>query len=125
MKDGDPLFHANHGNLNTASALAATGKFEAARAAMQILQQDGIDLNLSANYLIVPPNLVDTGEVMLSSSALAKRQAGASAPKIVSDSLLQNGLSDPYTGQTVTGSATTWYLAADGEHGQSLQVRYM
>lgn len=134
MRDSVALFHADHSNLNTSSALGTAGKLEAARKAMRILQENGRNLNLSPDFLIVPQALQDTAEVLLNSRLLIGdtvqpennpnyRKIGA----IVSDSRLDNGVTDPTdpTGATVhSGSATTWFLSARAS-AHTIEVGYL
>jgi len=136
MRDSVALFHATHANLSTTAALGTAGKLEAARKAMRIQTENGRNLNPMAKFLIVPPALEDTADVMVNSRLLI---TGESATKpennpnygkglvVVTDARLENGVVDPTdgTGATVrAGSATTWYLAAMAS-AHTIEVGYL
>lgn len=76
MSDGTALFHANHGNLLTASAIDATNLGKA-RAAMR--KQTGLNkkqkLNLMANYLICGPDKETEAQQVLNGVILADQVA--------------------------------------------------
>ncbi len=132
MRDSIALFHANHGNLKTTAALAVA-TLEAARAAVRIQQENGVNLNLMPRYLIVPGQLESTAETLVESNIVvtgsdivrgnfnSNSRAGL---EVVADARLDNGVTDPDTGTTHTGSATTWFLSAPGD-GHTIEVGYI
>lgn len=124
MRDAVALFHANHGNLSTSSALNGTN-LAAVRKKMRILQENGRNLDLAVKYLIVPPALEDTADTLVTSRALITGENSTQPEKNpnygkgiipVTDARLENGVTDPTdgTGGTVNaGSASTWFVAAE------------
>lgn len=120
MRDGTALFHANHGNLETTSALNAA-KLALAETNMSSQSENGRSINTMMQYLIVPRHLRFTARQLVNSAELrnttANTQEGTANPhqgefSIVSDPRLANGVTDPDTGTTYAGSTTTWYGAA-------------
>lgn len=123
MRDGTALFHADHGNL-TGSAALDGANLKSARKAMRIQQENGRNLDIKAKFLIVPPELEDTADVLVKSRVLitgedsTQPENNPNAGKglvVVADPRLENGVTDPTdgTGGTVhAGSATTWFMSA-------------
>jgi len=73
MADGNPVFHAAHGNLAASGAAVAEDKLSAARLAMRS-QTDpaGKKINVAAKFLLVAPKLETTAEKVLATIAAAK-----------------------------------------------------
>jgi ATP-dependent Clp endopeptidase proteolytic subunit ClpP len=121
MQDGVALFHANHKNLGTAAA-PTTASLDAARAAMA-LQRDpdnlAAALNISPKYFLVPVALQGTANQLMASqtepgqanAALANRVAGMAT--VVADARLD------------IASATAWYLSADPNSTDTIEVTYL
>lgn len=68
MSDGNPVFHASHGNLGTGGAAAAitTASVSAGRAAMRKQKSlDGHTLNIVPNILLVGPNKETEAEMFV------------------------------------------------------------
>lgn len=120
------LFNATDGNLDTTAALAID-KLKAAVSAMMLFQDNGVNLNIKATHLIVPPTLIYTARELVQSATVIIARAGttdavsergtlntlqADQLQIVSDGRLENGVTDPDSGTTHSGSATTWFLAS-------------
>lgn len=132
MRDGAALFVAGHNNLKTTAALAVA-TLEAARAAMLIQTENGVNLNIMPKYLIVPGQLQATAETLVESSVVV---SGNTTPRgdynsnsragliVVPDARLDNGVVDPSSGTTYSGSATTWFLSAAGT-GRTIEVGYI
>ena len=120
MADAVALFHANHSNLPTGAALSAAS-VGGARALMR-KQKDGgnnATLNISPSYLLVPVSLADDASVLMSSETdfsqtnSKKPNAVRNAATIVSDARLD------------VASATAWYLAADPNVTDTVEVAYL
>ncbi len=120
MRDGVPLFHATHGNLETTSPLNA-GKLQTAKANMTTQTENGRSIQNAMRYLIVPENLEFTARQLVTSAELrnttANTQEGTANPhqgrfQVVTDPRLDNGVTDPDTGTSYAGSETNWYGAA-------------
>jgi hypothetical protein len=133
--DSVALFHAaTHGNLDTSSALAKATLI-AAITAMGTQQQDGVNLGLFPQSLLVPHALRFTAkELVRSQQVVATGTTDLLVPAynaladeglgVISDSRLDNGVTDPATGTTYTGSATTWFMAARGGR-HTIEVGYL
>ena len=122
MRDSVALFHANHGNLETSSALGAL-TLKTAKANMSTQTENGRALSNSMRYLIVPENLEFTARQLVTSGELRNQstssQDGSANPHqdqftVVSDARLDNGVTDPDSGTAYSGSETTWFGAAAG-----------
>jgi len=120
MRDATPLFHADHGNVETSAALAA-GTLRTAKANMATQSENGRSIQNAMRYLIVPENLEFTARQLVTSAELrnttANTQDGTANPhqgqfQVVPDPRLDNGVTDPDTGTKYAGSETTWYGAA-------------
>ncbi len=133
--DSVVLFHAaTHGNLDTGAGLAKD-TLEAAIAAMSTQSEDGVPLNLFAKTLLVPHGLRITAKELIRSQTLVvagstnvvRGDFNALSDEdlvVVSDSRLDNGVTDPATGTVHSGSATTWFMAAlEGRH--TIEVGYL
>jgi len=132
MADGTTLFHANHGNLNTSSALAI-GTLAAAIADVRKQTENSVNLNLMAKYLIVPADLQATAWALANSTLVIGGNTtnqpnlnpnAMSNLTVVSDARLDNGVVDPNTGTSHSGSATTWFMSAPGD-GHTIEVGYI
>jgi hypothetical protein len=133
MRDGVALFHASHSNLNTSNALAIAG-LTAARKAMMLQRENGVNLGLLLKFLIVPPALEVTALELSSSPLLitgsdvvrpAMNALASSGFTIVPEPRLENGVTDPATGTVHSGSATTWFGAAMAGSGPTIEVGYL
>ncbi|TWO71909.1 hypothetical protein FN976_07920 [Caenimonas sedimenti] len=121
MGDGTALFHADHANLLTGSALAV-GALSAMRAAMR--KQKGLqneELNLAPAYLIVPAALEQTAYQLTSSNYVPATKAevnefrtgGRTAVEPVVEPILD------------ANSATTWYAAASSTQVDTVEYCYL
>jgi hypothetical protein len=129
LADNIALFHADHGNLLTGSALAqATLRTARARIARQM---DGdASINLPATHLIVPTDLGDLA-IQLTGSAVITNDSGAGGMNPirmrnltpVEEARLANGVVDPRTRQSIAGSATRWYVVS--AEGHTIEVQFL
>ena len=121
------LFNTTDGN-KTGSAALATATLTAAVKRMRLIQENGVNLNIQPSHLIVPPALEDSSWALLQSQSIVLAgvtdvEKGDLNPhkrrgiKLISDSRLENGVTDPSTGTVYSGSASTWFLAATMAHG--------
>lgn len=135
MRDSVALFHAaTHGNLGTTSTALAASTLEAGIIAMAKQTEDGRNLNLRPQFLIVPQDLRFTAEVLLKSveRVIASASGGTYNPlraeniQLVSDNRIGvAGVTDPASGTAYTGTATNWFLAASPVTGQTIEVGYL
>lgn len=110
MRDGKTLFHVDHGNLLTASALSEE-TLAGARAAMAKQQESDEPLDLYGRYLIVPEELERSGARLARDVEYGDAESTAGL-LVRSDARLANGFTDPLTEQPLEGSATDWFVAA-------------
>lgn len=121
MADGTALFHANHANLLTGSALAIA-TLGAGRTAMRL--QKGLqseELNLAPSYLIVPAALEQTAYNLTSANYVPSTKAeinefragGRTAVMPVVEPVLD------------ANSATSWYLAASNSQVDTVEYCYL
>lgn len=115
MRDGNPLFHATHGNLAASNAAITVTSLSVARTAMR-RQKDskGNQLNIAPRFLIVPPELETVAQkVVAEITAATVDDVNPFAGRL--DVLVEPGLA----------SATGWYLAADPQLVDGLAVAYL
>ena len=119
MADGQPLFHASHGNLGTAATINETSVAAALKAFTQMKGVDGSAIRLMPRYLIVPaagPRLLEAQKLLASvtpgKSADVNPFAGAF--EIVTDPRLI-----PTSGQD------PWFLAADAAMIDTVEYAYL
>ena len=130
MGDNVALFHADHGNLGTAAAIAVDS-IAAGREAMRL--QKGLDartiLNLSPRFLIAPVAAQTKAEQLLTS--ITPAQTANAVPEsirrleLISEPRLDGGFVNPATGATVTGSRFHWFLAADPAMIDLVELGYL
>jgi cation transport regulator ChaB len=126
--DGIPLFHANHGNLASATAISSTS-LESAYSAMAMQKDpDGVTmLAITPRYLLVPPAKLGEASRTLGTYFPATT-ANATAPYLrslvpVDEPRLQGGVT--VGGVTYAGSSTQWYLAADPNQAPTVEYAYL
>ena len=117
MGDGDPLFHANHGNVGS-GVIGLTG-LDAGMVAMGT--QKGLDgethLNIMPRHLIVPTAL----------STKAKQEV------VLTTAPTETGKTNPFQGdlnvivepRLHTASQTEWYLSADPADSDTIERAYL
>lgn len=121
MSDGIPLFHADHKNLLDAAAITAAS-ISAARAAMA--KQKDVDghaaggLNIRPRFLLVPVELEDTAAVLMASEFDPSKtqrvpNSARNAATVISEARLS------------AASATAWYMAADPNSADTIEVAYL
>jgi len=119
--DNIALFDAaDHVNLDTGAGLAAA-TLEAAMGAVGI-QQDVINLNQTARFLITPQGLKRTALGLLHDLEVS---GGDENIIPICEARLDNGVTDPASGTLYAGSATTWYMSIDPSRGPTIEVAYL
>ncbi len=134
LDDNVALFHADHNNLNTSSALA-DATLKVAIADIEKQQENSVTLNLRASHLIVPSDLKHTAAGLIRSATTLKHGntdttfttentiASIESLELVSDGRLANGVTDPDAGTVHAGSATTWFLGSS--MGHNIEVGFL
>lgn len=122
--DSVALFHADHSNLETGATLAKATLITAITN-MGTQQQDGVNLGLFPQTILVPHALKFTAkELVRSQLVVATGTSDLLVPNfnalvdeglnVIADSRLDNGVTDPASGTAYSGAAGTWYMAARG-----------
>lgn len=114
MGDGVSLFHADHGNLGSAAAIAVAS-IGAARAAMRLQKSlNGRVINVVPRYLIVPASKETLAEQLLTDIAATKvsevNPFGSGKLELIVEPRLD------------AVSTTAWYVAGDPGRYDSLEV---
>ena len=132
LSDTVALFSAaTHANLQTSSALTSATLRDAIESIMT-QQDNSVNLNLRPSHLIVPVGLLHDAANLVNSATLltgSDVQIGSANPiqmhnlTLVSDSRLDNGVTDPKSGTVNAGSATTWYMAS--AMARTIEVGYI
>lgn len=130
MGDGQTLFHATHGNVGTAGAISATSVAEAMRLMRLQVGLDGRTLlNISPSFIIAPVALQMA--LMQFLTTTTPNQTSQVVPDYlrqvtpITDPRLDGGFVNPLTGQTVSGSATNWYMAASPGAIDTVELAYL
>ena len=125
-QDGKTVFHADHNNSGTAGAPSVTTLDEARK--LMALQTDPADkanaLNIRASFFIVPVGLMTTADILMSSEHDPVGNAGAkggarqpnpfrSSYQVIADARLDKN------------SATEWYMAADANVFDTIEVGFV
>lgn len=119
MSDGTALFHADHKNLAASGAAIAAASVGAARTAMRTQKDGKATLNIRPTYLLVPAAQEDTARVLMSSETdpsqtnSRKPNPVRGAAEIIVDARLDDA------------STTAWYLAADPNVFDTIEVGYL
>lgn len=119
MADGQPLFHASHGNLGTAATINETSVAAALKAFTQMKGVDGAPVRVLPRYLIVPaagPRLLEAQKLVAQVTAAKQDDVNvfAGSFEIVADPRLI-----PTSGQD------PWFLAADPAMIDTIEYAYL
>lgn len=114
---GRALFNTTDGTTAVSGALGTVGNLGVLIAAMQKLQQNGINLNMLPTHLITGAELADTAVRLVGSGVISNDSGLGSTNPIarygiapVADARISNGVRHPKTKALATGSATNYYL---------------
>lgn len=119
LADGQPLFHASHGNLAAGAALLSASLDAMFASMAKVTDSDGELLGLSGRVLVVPVGLGGTARAILESTTEIVAGKNATAPNImrnrfvvVEDARLD--IADP----------KAWYVIADPALVDTIVVAY-
>lgn len=128
------LFNTTDGNLGSSAALNSAN-LKAAISAFTLVRENNVNLNLTPTHLIVPTSLKFTAKELVNSAAIIIAGTAGSVTERgtmntlqdenlqwVQDARLENGVVDPDTGTTGSGSASTWFLAST--MAKTIEVAY-
>lgn len=119
MSDSTALFHANHSNLAGSGAAPSAATVGAGRTAMRTQKDGAATLNISPTYFLVPAALEDTARVLMASETdpsqtnSKKPNPVRSAAEVIVDARLD------------AASLTAWYLLADPNRFDTIEVGYL
>ena len=133
MSDTVALFHADHSNLNTSSALAAATLAAAVAAFRNQVDSDKEPLDIPPAILLVPPSLENTAKGLATSELLLLAYGGstastvkAPAKNVFKDLALTVVVEPRLENSAYTGySATTWYVTASPSQGDTIEVAFL
>lgn len=120
MSDGVTLFHANHGNLLTASAIN-TPNTDAMRVAMAKQKDNGNTLNIKLGYLLVPVGLGGTARQVANSEF----EVGASTKNNTVPNYMRGLFETIEDARLDDNSATAWYGVANPALFDTVEVAYL
>jgi len=118
MSDGTALFHASHSNLGSAAAPSAA-TVGAGRTAMRTQKDGAATLNISPSYFLVPAALEDTARVLMASET-DPSQTNSKKPNPV-----RNAAEIIVDARLDAASLTAWYLLADPNRFDTIEVGYL
>ena len=124
MADGKPLFHAEHGNLGTAAALAdaldPTKPNPLSEMRKKMTLQKGLDgryITVRPKFLIVPPGLEEVALKVTNASIIAGKGADLNVTGVTLTPIVEPRLHD--------GSETAWYGAAEPGVIDTIEYAYL
>lgn len=121
MSDSVELFHADHGNLAGSAGAPSVTTFGAGRAAMrtQAETDGGAALNIAPRFVLAPASLETAISQLLKSTVDPTASKGhASNPVAGMAELVVEGRLD-------AASTTAWFLAADPNMHDTIEVAYL
>jgi phage major head subunit gpT-like protein len=121
MSDTVALFHSTHANLAGTGTVISTTSIGAARAAMRVQKESATSqpLNIIPKYLIVPAALeMVAKQTIMSTVDPAANKGHAINPVNNSAEIVIDARLD-------SASATAWYMAADGQSFDTIEVAYL
>lgn len=120
MSDGVTLFHAaTHKNLAASGAVISAASVGAGRTAVRKQKDGSATLNIRTSYLLAPAALEDTARVLMASET-DPAHTNSRVPNPVRDS--HEVIVDARLDEV---STTAWYLAADPNIYDTIEVGYL
>jgi hypothetical protein len=119
MSDGKAVFHADHKNLAPSGAGPTAATVGAGRTAMRQQKDGDATLNIAPSYLLVPGALEDSARVLMASETDPSQNNSRrpnpvrNAAEVIVDARLDDT------------SLTSWYLAADPNRFDTIEVGYL
>jgi ATP-dependent protease ClpP protease subunit/phage major head subunit gpT-like protein len=119
MADAVALFHANHNNLLSASGINTAG-IDAARVALATQKEGDSVLNLRPKFLLCGVSDEGAARVALESEF----EVGASAKNNTVPNSVR-GIAEVISDARLTAAHNAWYLAADPNMHDTIEVQYL
>jgi signal peptide peptidase SppA len=125
---GRALFNTTDGNYVASGAALAADKLRVGVQKMYLYQENGVNLNIRPRYLLAGPSLRHLSYELAKSAQILVCRAGTTDTTVergannalladglvpVTDARLENGVTDPDSGATASGSATKWILVGE------------
>lgn len=120
-QDNKALFHADHNNTDTNALSSANLK--TGIAAVRNQTQNNVNLDLEPAFIITGPTLgwtaaelMNSSQIVIAGTAGSVTERGAANTlqgllQVRTSSRIENGVTDPNTGSSASGSTTAWFLA--------------
>lgn len=121
LRDGIALFHADHANLLTASAIT-TASVDAMQSAMALQALDGHPLNIALKYLIVPVSLKGAANLVLKSEY---EVGGSDKRSNTVPNIVRDGFEVIADARLDAHDKKAWYGAASGQLHDTIEVSYL
>ncbi|EPE98436.1 phage major capsid protein [Rhizobium grahamii] len=130
MGDGKTLFHADHGNLMTPTAIGLTGL---SQGRSLFAKQTGLDgktvLGLTPAFLIVPVALQTIAEQFVAEIQPTKTAdvvpGALQRLQVLAEARLDNGINRPDDDIVAGGSEVSWFLAGNAAQGDIVELAYL
>jgi HK97 family phage prohead protease len=119
MSDGTALFHASHNNLAGSGAAPSAATVGSGRTAMRIQKDGAATLNIAPSFFLVPAALEDTARVLMASET-DPAQTNSKKPNPV-----RNAAEVIVDARLDASSTTAWYLLADPNRFDTIEVGYL
>lgn len=119
MADGTAVFHADHGNLASASGINTAG-LDAARILMANQKDGAATLNIRPKYLLTGPGDESAAKVAVESEF----EVGASTKNNTTPNSAR-GLAQVISDARLTAAHNSWYLLADQNMHDTIEVLYL
>jgi hypothetical protein len=122
LADGDALFNTTYGNLLYEHPLSKEN-LQAGTTVIRTRQENGVNIDLEARFLITPhakwydaKELIRSAQVVITGTTDVVRPVANALVddglQHISDSRLDNGVTDPATGTSYAGNTDDYYVAA-------------
>jgi len=121
MSDGKAVFHADHKNLAGSGTAISAANVSKARAAMRKQKDGDATLNIAPRFLMTPVDLVDNAAVLMASETNPD-QANSRVRNLATVNGALEVLADA---RLDAASATAWYLLADANSFDTIEVGYL
>jgi hypothetical protein len=121
MSDAVALYHANHANLQTGSALTIATVGVAMTAMMKQTNKAGDYIEMDPKYVIVPTTLWDTAVRILSSD----RTVAALTTPLGEKNPVAGALIPVVSRQLEASSSSTWYVSANPAINDTIELGFL
>ena len=124
MSDGKTLFHADHKNLLTGSAIT-TASIDEMQAQMALQELDGQPLNIGMKYLLVPRTLRGAALTVLNSEFEVAGEVASGKRNNTTPNTVRGTFEVISDARLDKASKTAWYGVADPAMFDGIEVAYL